>query len=75
MVQTVCDHAGQVLTLQKDMTAWRAQHFLPSDCDHSEVDGWVQNLENELATAKCRLTAQGASEELQADLATMTQDT
>jgi hypothetical protein len=75
MVQTVCNHSGQVLTLQKYITAQRAQHIIPADCDCSKVEGWVKNIPNALATAKRRLTAQGASQELQGYLATMTQDT
>ena len=46
MVPRFCDHAAQIIMLQKEVTELKAQHFLPPMCDHSELDKKRQTLVN-----------------------------
>jgi len=74
MVQRVCNHPKQILSLQKEITDLTAQHFRHPTCDHSGMDWWIGGLEYDLAQDRRGPAVEDSSDEVHTDPAAMTQD-
>ena len=74
LVQRVCDHPAEIITLQKEITDLMSQQFLPPQCDYTEIENQIQVLRKEREAAKRRPAAPRMDKELQQGLADMTQD-
>ena len=56
-VQMVCDHPQQIIDLQRQITDLQTNQFLPPQCDHTELDQWIQTLTKERDEARMRPAA------------------
>ena len=73
-VQRVCAYPAQIIMLQKEITDLKARHFLPPTCYHLVMDETIPSIEKDLDEGQRRPADAGSSEELQADLAAITQN-
>jgi len=74
MVQRVCDHPAQIITLQEQITDLQTQLFLPPECDHSTFDQELETLRQELEEAMKTPRVAGTDEELRQELGDMAWD-
>jgi len=73
-VQSVCEHPQQIIDLQRQITDLQTKQFLPPQCDHTELEQRIQAPTNEQDEARRRPVALGTNEDLQQELADITQD-
>jgi len=75
MVPRVCNHACQIMALQKKITEQKAQHFYPPGCDHLEMNKRLGILKTDLAEARMRPAVREISHKLQDEVDQITLDT
>jgi len=73
-VQMVCEHPEQIIDLQRQIKDLQTKQFLPLQRDHTELEWQIRTLKDKRDEARWRPTAPGTDEELQQELADMTQD-
>ena len=74
MVQRVCDHLAQIITLQKQITDLQTQQLLPPECDHSTFEQQLEKLRQELEEARSIPSTVGTDEDPRQQLENMTRD-
>lgn len=74
LVQMVCDHPTQIITIQKHITDQQAQQFIPPECDHSMLDLQPEMLTRELKEARSIPGTVGTEQDLRQELTDMTEE-
>ena len=75
MVQMVCDHAAQIIALQKQITDLQTRQFLPPECNHLMFKQQLETLSQELEEARRIPRTAGTDEDLRQELDDMARDT
>jgi len=73
-VQMVCNYPQRIINLQCQVTDLQMKQFQLPQGDHTELEQQIQVLTNEQDEARCRAATPGAHEELQPEVADMTQN-
>jgi hypothetical protein len=73
-VQMICVDPQQIIDPLRRITDLQTKQFLPSQCDHTEFERQILTLTNERNDARMSPAAPGTDEDLQQELADMTQD-
>jgi len=73
-VQMVCNHPQQIIVPQRQITDLQTKQFLPTQCNHTELEQRMQTLTKALDTARWRPAAPGSDEDHRQQLVDMSQD-
>jgi len=73
-VQRVCDHPGQIIALQIEITDLKARQFLPQHSDHLEMEGRIRTVTKDLQEGRTRPAVEGTNEQLRDTKLAVTQD-
>jgi hypothetical protein len=67
-IQAVCDHPGQIIALQTQITDPQTKQFLPPPCDHTTFEQQIQQLRNDLNKAQMTTRSAETDEDLRGEL-------
>jgi hypothetical protein len=72
LVQRVCDHPGQISKLQKEITDYKSQQFLPHQCNHCEIENQIRTRRDEQEESRGMPAVPERDEDLRQELVDMT---